>query len=95
MGKVSGRILKSSDVKLEGHFQVHAGQAVPGSPNKANVTLAAPQVRIVEKKPEFTIVEVTCGCGTKTQIRCEYNDAQSTEQKINQTEISGENDNEN
>jgi hypothetical protein len=86
MEKATGHILKSDDVKLEGRFRLDVGQTVPGSSNERNVTSAALQVRIVENHREFAVIEVTCCCGTKTHVKCEYADAQSTEQEPNQTE---------
>lgn len=79
MEKTTGHILKSNNVKLEGRFRLDAGQDAPNSSNKRNVTLTSAQVRIVENHPEFAVMEVTCGCGAKIHIRCEYVDAQSAE----------------
>ena len=72
MGKMAVHVLKSTDVKLEGRFRIDAEQAAPGRANAGNVTLAQPQVLIVENQPEFAVMEVTCRCGEKTHIRCEY-----------------------
>ncbi len=77
-------ILKSNDVKLQGRFRLDVGQNVLNSANGKNATLSPAQVRIVENHPEFAVMEVTCGCGAKTHIRCENTDAQSTEQKTDQ-----------
>jgi len=93
MEKAARRILKSNDVKLEGRFCLNTSQGNPGLANGRNVISAPAQVRIVETHPEFAVIEVTCGCGTKTQIRCEYTDAQSTEQGADQKN-NGENENE-
>ena len=93
MVKATRRILKSNNVKLEGRFRLNVSQGIPNSANKRNVTSAEPQVRIMENHPEFTAIEVTCCCGAKTHIRCEYTDAQSAEQETAQ-ENNGENDNE-
>ncbi len=84
-------IMKSNDIKLEGRFRLDVGQDVPNSANGKNATLSPAQVRIVENHPEFAVMEVICGCGAKTQIRCEYTDAQSTEQRTDQKN-DGEND---
>ncbi len=94
MEKTAGHILKSDNVKLEGRFRLDTSQDAPNSSNKRNVTSAAAQVRIVENHPEFAVMEVTCGCGAKTRIRCEYTDVQSTEQGPDQKN-NGENDNAN
>jgi len=80
MGKVPGRILKSDDVELEGRFHLdlaRAGSAGCG-PQRASKALAAPQVRILEKHPEYAIIQVTCTCGTGMRLRCEYAGAQAS-----------------
>ncbi len=89
MEKAAGRILKSHNVKMEGQFRLDGRQTPQSSGRKGT---GAAQVRIVEKHPEFAVVEVTCLCGEKTDIRCEYADAQSTEQEQGQ-QNDGENDN--
>ena len=78
-----GHVLKSNDIKMEGQFRLDVGQGVPGSANVKNATSSPAQVRIVENHPQFAVMEVTCGCGAKTQIKCEYTDTQSTEQRTN------------
>jgi hypothetical protein len=93
MEEAARRILKSDDVKLEGQFCLDIGQGNPGSVNKGNVTSAPAQVCIVENHPEFAVIEVTCGCGAKTHIRCEYIEAQSTEEGP-EPKNNGENENE-
>lgn len=89
MEKAAGRILKNHTVKMEGLFRLKAGQTPQSSGRKET---GPAQVRIVEKHPEFALLEVTCPCGEKTDIRCEYADAQSTEQEQDQ-QNDGENDN--
>ncbi|MCX5633248.1 MAG: hypothetical protein NTW93_06215 [Phycisphaerae bacterium] len=80
MEKAAGRILKGNDVKLEGCFRLDAGQGAPGSANQRNAGSVPAQARIIENHPEFAVIEVTCGCGVKTHIRCEFINAQSAEQ---------------
>jgi hypothetical protein len=89
MENTIGHILKSNDVKLEGQFRLDAGQPPTGSANKTNVTSAPAQARVVENHPEFAVIEVICGCGAKTHIKCQYPD---TNQDPNQKNI-GENNN--
>ena len=95
MQKATGRILKSDDIKLDGRFHLDIGQVGQTPAKEKNTTLAAPQARIVENQPEFTTIELTCSCGTKTHIRCEYADGQSDGSETGQTKINGENDNAN
>jgi hypothetical protein len=80
MEKTAGRILRGNEVKLEGSFRLDAGQVSPGMPRERNVNLSSAQVNIVENQPEFAVIEVTCSCGAKTHIRCEYTNAQSADQ---------------
>ena len=93
MGKTTGHILKSDEVKLEGQFQLEIGQTMQNSENEKKITSVTPQVRIVENHPEFAVMEITCCCGTKTHIKCEYTKANSAEEEPEQKN-NGENDNE-
>lgn len=92
MEKAPRRVLKSNNVRFQGQFRLDAGQGNPGLANARNGTLAPAQVRIAENNPEFAVIDVTCGCGAKTHIRCEYTEAQSTE-KGPDPENNGENEN--
>ena len=90
MERTAKRILKNEDAKLEGKFQLEIGKSTPSPANEINATSTPTQVHLVENHPEFAVLEVTCGCGAKTHIRCEYMEAQKgPDQKIN-----GENENE-
>ncbi len=74
MIRTSGRILKSEDVKLEGQYRLDVGQA--GS-LPAETDSVPKQARILENHPEYAVIEVTCSCGTKMVLRCEYTGAQT------------------
>lgn len=89
MEKTASHILKSNNVKLEGQFHLDIGQGTPTSANKKNTTSAPAKASIVENHPEFTVIELTCRCGMKTYIKCEYTDTQAAEQLPNQN-INGE-----
>lgn len=79
MQSQTGHILKGNAVKLEGTFRLDAGGPPTASPNKTNVTSVPAQARIVENHPEFAVIEVTCRCGEKTNIKCQYPDAKTPE----------------
>jgi hypothetical protein len=81
MEETPGHVLKSNDVKVEGYFRLDADIAAPSQAKAGNAMLAQPQVLVVEKHPEYAVMEVTCRCGDKTHIRCEYAPAHSAEQK--------------
>ncbi len=82
MPKTAGHILKSDEVKLEGQFRLDVAQvqSQTGGPKEQSPALADPQVRIVENHPEFADIEITCSCGIKTHLKCEYAGTQVTEE---------------
>ena len=86
MEKTRAHILKSSDVKLEGQYHLDTTQPQIGGLKGERSVSATPKVRIVENHPEFAIIEISCSCGTKTCLRCEYAEAKSSDaQKPSQT----------
>ena len=80
MAKAAGYILKGDDVKLEGQFHLDVGPPFlsstedtgAGGQKTTSPPLAVPKARIVENHPEFAVIEVTCCCGIKTNLKCEY-----------------------
>ena len=88
MGKTAGRILKGSDVKLEGRFTLDIVQPEPGQPKQPGTALAEPQVRIVESQPEFAVIEITCSCGAGMYLRCEYAGVKAPEVSQKQNGVS-------
>jgi hypothetical protein len=71
MKKTMGRILKSSDVTLEGTLLLDVQQAQP-SVFKTNGAGSVTAANIVENHPEFAVIEIACSCGAKTRLRCNY-----------------------
>ena len=83
MTRTSGRILKSEHVQLEGQYRLDVSQA---GFSKAGVLPAGAasvpkQARIIESHPQYAIIEVTCSCGGKTLLRCEYAGAQAPDKQ--------------
>ena len=78
MGKTAGRILKGNTVKLEGQFHLDLAQVETNSQKAQGVASAAPHVRIVENRTEFAVMEITCSCGTRTYLKCEYGGAEAS-----------------
>ncbi|UCC99975.1 MAG: hypothetical protein JSW66_08850 [Phycisphaerales bacterium] len=74
MIKTSGRILKSKDVELEGQYRLDAAPAKgpETGPLPTQTTPVSKQARILENHPEYAVVEVTCSCGARMVLRCEY-----------------------
>jgi len=71
MENAVGRILKGSEVKLEGRFHLDVVQDEPSLP-KQNNGASEPVARIVENHPQFAVIEISCSCGARTHLRCEY-----------------------
>lgn len=72
MVKTAGRILKSNDVKLEGQFHLDMMQTGSHGPKSQAAALSAPKVRVLENHPQYAVIEVTCSCGRKISIKCDY-----------------------
>ncbi len=72
MAITAGRILKSNEVKIEGRFRLNTDQAGRCLPQQGNTISASPDVRILEQHPEYAVIEITCVCGGKTCVKCEY-----------------------
>ena len=95
MAKAAGHILKGDDVKLEGQFHLDLGPVQPptGGQKTTSPALAAPKARIVENHPEFAVIEVTCCCGMRTNLKCEYTGSKipgETKTQNSQATVSGE-----
>jgi len=71
MAITAGRILKSGEVNFEGQYRLNHGQSDPRASSCSTGTTES-HARIVETQNDFTLIEVTCICGNKTLLRCEY-----------------------
>jgi hypothetical protein len=85
MVRTAGRVLKSEDCKLEGKFHLDITQVGLGLPKQTVTATSAPKVRMLENKPEYAVIEVTCSCGTTISIRCEYANEPASAPSDNQT----------
>lgn len=68
----SNRILKGSDVKVDGQFTLDVMQVDEDASKQTSTALVEPQVRIVQSESDFTVIEITCSCGESIHLRCEY-----------------------
>ena len=66
------KILKGSEVKVEGKFTLEVTQVEQETPQETSTGLIEPQVRIVQSESEFSVIEITCSCGESLNLRCEY-----------------------
>lgn len=72
MIEATARILRADSVKVEGRLSLELEQTHPQLPRATNAASVQPQVRILENHPDFAVIEITCSCGSKTNLRCEY-----------------------
>lgn len=77
----SGRILRSDDVELDGqyHLGLLPGESEASGPESVDTVTRAPQARIVENNTGHVVIEVTCSCGARVCVKCEYSDAEISE----------------
>jgi hypothetical protein len=76
MRKTAGRILRSSEVKLEGQIKLDVQHPETNPPQSTIAGPAMGQVRIVESNTESAVIEVLCCCGAKMYLRCQYSNEQ-------------------
>ena len=81
MMETSRRILKKDDVELDGRYQLDLGpgKSEANGPVSVNTVASEPQARIIENQPEYAVIEVTCSCGMKVCLKCEYSDNEISE----------------
>jgi hypothetical protein len=72
MMRTAGRILKSNDVKLEGQFHLDAANIGLDLPKQEIAGSSEPKASILENHPEYAVIEVTCSCGKRMSLKCEY-----------------------
>jgi hypothetical protein len=71
MEQVAQRVIKADDVNLNGQVSLglNAAAAPKGSPPTDRTGAGA---FIVEKNSQFMVVEITCSCGKKTYLKCDF-----------------------
>ena len=72
MIRTAGWIIKSKDVKLKGRFLLDVTKVGLDSTKQQVAALSEPKVRVLEIHPQYAVIEVTCGCGTKMSLKCDY-----------------------
>ena len=72
------KILKAEQVVINGSVRLEIGGGAPvrTEPSAQAGTFAdVPQeARIIERNNEYVIIEVTCGCGRKSHVQCNFGD---------------------
>jgi len=77
MQKTTGHVLKGNEVKLEGRLQLSLTSPRVNQTKNGGSALPAQQVRIVDNNPQYAMIEITCCCGMKTYLKCEYGAAEA------------------
>ena len=72
-----GRILKSGNINLQGLLKLDGVQVGLGRPKTKDASAVKPQACIVENSSDFAVIEITCSCGAKTHLRCNYTAGES------------------
>ena len=87
-----GRILKSKDVILDGqyHLDIKKIEVAGVKPQEEKKPSVPVRVRILENHSEYAVLEVTCVCGTRVCLRCDYGSAQTTHHSQIQNESATE-----
>ncbi len=82
-----GNVIRADSIELGDKIQIDAPQVTAEQGQPKSTGCAVPQAVIVERQPEFAVVEITCSCGKKTHVKCEYggtNPAAQNPQPANQ-----------
>lgn len=76
----SVKVMKKDGVAVGGSVRIGLGTShAPVRTNTASRTCSptaavAQQARIIESNAEYAIIEITCACGQKSHIQCNYAD---------------------
>lgn len=71
-------VLKADQVLVSGTVCLDIGGGIApvrtaaSTQATAHAGVVAQQARIIESNDEYAILELTCSCGTKTHIQCNY-----------------------
>ncbi|UCG46220.1 MAG: hypothetical protein JSU94_12020 [Phycisphaerales bacterium] len=93
MVRTGGNILKSTDVEMTGRFLLEIQALPPSSQSEKLPAPGIPEARIVENHPEFVVLEITCACGRKSYVKCEYATVHTDDRRPDGQETVGENQN--
>ena len=70
------RVIKNDQVRMAGPRRLDQASRPAGPPPGGEVLMDTPQTqataRIVEMGPASALIEVTCPCGQKSYVRCDY-----------------------
>lgn len=70
-------VLKATEVQSAAPLQLALNPTTPPAAAGPTPSSQPACVRIAENHPEYALVEVTCSCGKKTYVHCDYAPAQT------------------
>ena len=74
------RVIKSDHVVLSGSVRLEIGGGAPvrtePSAQAGTFSEVPQEARIVESNNEYVIIELTCSCGRKSHIQCNFGDTE-------------------
>jgi hypothetical protein len=65
-------VIRRDDTVLEDPFLLQIGQCEQLPQLNQAPAMTAPQACILENTGEYVVLEVTCACGRKSHVKCEY-----------------------
>lgn len=68
----TAKILKAGNVILQGTHNLDSSRPSAAPAKEKNASSVPVSARIIDTQPQYAIIEVTCSCGTKTQVKCEF-----------------------
>ena len=79
MIRTARRVLKGQDTELEGQYRldVPQGGAAKAVLQQPGAVKGPARACILENHPDHALIEVTCSCGTKMILKCDYAGAQT------------------
>ncbi len=79
MSQTTGKVLKVDQVKIDGSIRLSPGMAAAAAPRPQTAAVqpvhsgaAAPKAVIADSHNDHVIIEITCSCGRKMYLRCDY-----------------------
>ena len=65
-------VIRRDETCNDGVCALPVGSTPANAPSAQAPPVTAPQVRIAQKQQSCAVLEVTCSCGRKSYIKCEY-----------------------
>ena len=73
MTKNTATVLKAAQTTFDGSCHIGPGGNCHSPADAQTHSPNSPAVKILEANPDFAMLEITCSCGKKTNVKCNYN----------------------